>query len=226
MSRENQKEDRRTRILDAAEALVRETGATGFPMTQLAERAAFSGPTPYNLFGSKSAILYALLNRSLDDLFTDVARSVHGVDPMEPVIEAAHTAASAFAADPQYYRALYGFVLGVKDPVYRPAFLERCLVYWKQGLEPLVAASAQPLPVPMEQLARLLVINFIGALDQWVQFELDDEQFVTQVLYGTQVQLLAVTADERRRALLTSRLRRLAATLPEHFPIATRAAAA
>ncbi|MCC2655165.1 MAG: hypothetical protein K0Q76_273 [Panacagrimonas sp.] len=226
MSREGQKEDRRTRILDAAEALIRQTGATDFPMTVLAERAALSGPTPYNLFGSKGAILYALLNRSLDDLFNDVEHGAHSDDPVEVVVEATLTAADAFAADPQYYRPLYGFLLGVQDPVHRPAFMERCLTYWKQALAPLATAAPQPLAVPIEQIGRLLVINYVGALDQWCKSELDDVQFPSQVLYGTLVQLLAVATNERQRNALTARMRNLAPRLPKHFAIRVRAAAA
>ena len=226
MSREGQKEDRRTRILDAAEALIRQTGATDFPMTVLAERAALSGPTPYNLFGSKGAILYALLNRSLDDLFNDVERGAHSDDPIEEVVQATLTAADAFAADPQYYRPLYGFLLGVQDPVHRPAFMERCLTYWKQALAPLAMASPQPLAVPIEQIGRLLVINYVGALDQWCKSELDDAQFPSQILYGTLVQLLAVAGDERQRAALIARMRSLAPRLPKHFAIRMQAAVA
>jgi hypothetical protein len=195
-------------------------------MTVLAERAALSGPTPYNLFGSKGAILYALLNRSLDDLFSDVEHGEHSSDPIEVVLEATLTAADAFAADPQFYRPLYAFLLGVQDPVHRPAFMERCLTYWKQALAPLAAASPQPLAVPTEQIGRLLVINYIGALDQWCKFELDDEQFPSQILYGTLVQLLAVATDDRHRGVLTGRLRKLVPQLPQHFAIQTRPAAA
>jgi AcrR family transcriptional regulator len=183
-------------------------------------------PTPYNLFGSKGAILYALLNRSLDDLFSDVERAAHSDDPVEVVVEATLTAADAFAADPQYYRPLYGFLLGVQDPVHRPAFMERCRIYWQQALAPLAAASPQPLAVPPEQIARLLVINYVGALDQWCKFELDDKQFPSQILFGTLVQLLAVATDEGQRERLTQRLRQLAARLPAHFAIRNPPAAA
>jgi len=205
---------------------VRATGATDFPMTVLAERAALSGPTPYNLFGSKGAILYALLNRSLDDLFTDVEHGEHSSDPIEVVLEATRMAADAFAADPQYYRPLYGFLLGVQDPVHRPAFMERCLTYWKQALGPLAAAASSPLAVPIEQIGRLLVINYVGALDQWCKFELDDEQFPAQILYGTLVQLLAVARNDRQRANITTRMRELAPRLPRHFAIRAQAAVA
>lgn len=195
-------------------------------MTVLAERAALSGPTPYNLFGSKGAILYALLNRSLDELLTDVEHREHSSDPIEVVLEAARTAADAFAADPQYYRPLYKFLLGVQDPVHRPAFMERCLAFWMQSLTPLAAAVHEPLAVPIEQIGRLLVINYVGALDQWCKFELDDEQFPVQILYGTLVQLLAVATDDRQRAAITARMRGLAPGLPQHFAIQTQAARA
>lgn len=40
-------------LVDAAHALIRETGGTGFSMVQLAEKAGVSPATPYNLLGSK-----------------------------------------------------------------------------------------------------------------------------------------------------------------------------
>jgi AcrR family transcriptional regulator len=68
MLREKQMAERRGRILDAAESLIRQTGGTDFPMLALAERAEVSPTTPYNLFGSKAGVLYALLNRTMDQI--------------------------------------------------------------------------------------------------------------------------------------------------------------
>lgn len=56
MLRERQKQARRQAILDAAEALIRETGATDFTMLAVAERAMVSPTTLYNLFGTKAAM--------------------------------------------------------------------------------------------------------------------------------------------------------------------------
>jgi len=69
--REKQTGERRERILDAARKLMRRTGGTGFTMRALAKEAGVSLATPYNLFRSKSGVLYALqrtLPGTLDSL--------------------------------------------------------------------------------------------------------------------------------------------------------------
>ncbi len=217
MSREVQKEDRKRRILDAAEALIRKTGTTDFSMALLAERASLSGPTPYNLFGSKGGILYALLNRSVDGLFSDIERGRgKSSDPIEMVLHAAQTAGDEFASDPRFYRPLYQFLLGIHDPVHRPAYMDRALFYWKQALLRLAEATLLPDVIPHEQLARMMVINTLGALDLWVQSELDDAQLRAQVLYGTAVLLMSV-ATPMQRETLSARLRVLERQLPKRF---------
>ncbi len=60
--------DRRRRILDAAEGLIRQTGGTNFSLLTLADKAEVSPATPYNFFGSKARLLFALFNRSLAEL--------------------------------------------------------------------------------------------------------------------------------------------------------------
>lgn len=217
MTREIQKEDRKRRILDAAEALIRKTGSTDFSMALLAERALLSGPTPYNLFGSKGGILYALLNRSVDSLFSDVARGRgQSSDPVERVLHAAQMAGDEFASDPRFYRPLYQFLLGIHDAVHRPAYMDRALVYWKQALHHLADAGQIPAVISHDQLARMMVINTLGALDLWVHSELDDDQLRAQVLHGTAVLLFSV-ADASQRDQLGARLRVLERQLPKQF---------
>ena len=59
--REEAKEERRRRIITAARDLIRETGDAGLSMRAIASRAQVSLSTPSNLFGSKRAILIAVL---------------------------------------------------------------------------------------------------------------------------------------------------------------------
>ena len=217
MSREIQKEDRKRRILDAAEALIRKTGNTDFSMAVLAERAGLSGPTPYNLFGSKGGILYALLNRSVDALFSDIARfRGPSADPVERVLHAAQMAGDEFASDPVFYRPLYQFLIGIHDPVHRPAYMDRALFYWKQALLHLAQAGQLPAVISHDQLSRMMVVNTLGAIDLWVQSELDDDQFRAQMLYGSAVLLFSVATDEQRDAL-SARMRVLERQLPKRF---------
>ena len=58
--REAGKTERRQRIIRAARQLIRQTGNAGLSMRALAVRAGVSLATPYNLFGSKRAIVLAV----------------------------------------------------------------------------------------------------------------------------------------------------------------------
>lgn len=57
---------------------LREVASTDFAIRQLAARAGLSHHTTENLIGSKSAVLYALLNRLLDRI--DIVRMLKGED--------------------------------------------------------------------------------------------------------------------------------------------------
>ena len=61
---EEQKAERRARIISAARTLVTKHGYDGLTMRDLAAAARVSVPTLYNLFGSKDAILVAELGRT------------------------------------------------------------------------------------------------------------------------------------------------------------------
>ena len=200
--RERGLNDRRVRILNAAEALIRETGNTDFTVATLAERAVLSGPTPYNLFGSKAAILYALLNRSLDPVVAVESRARGVKDPVARVLAAANLAADLFVNDPVFYRPLYQFLLGVGDALQRPAFLQRSLEFWQRAVGELMESGQFPLATQRNGLARMLVMNFVAALELWVHQELDHEQFRAQVLYGAAMLMLGFASEQQRSGLL------------------------
>jgi AcrR family transcriptional regulator len=217
MVREKQKEMRRQRTLDAAEALIRKTGTTEFSMQTLANKAKLSLATPYNLFGSKSAILYALLNRSLDKIAEGAEQAFAHPQPVQRVLRAAASSAAVFVSVPDFYRPLYRFLLGVGDPIHRPAFMERSLDYWKTALLGFVQHDLLPKEAGCEHLARQLVIQFVGTLDLWVQEELDDTEFKAQISYGTGLLLLGVARSEDRERLL-KHLGTLKRKLPRQSP--------
>lgn len=214
--RQSQKEQRRQRILDAAEELIRESAGTEFLMTTLAERAGFSQATPYNLFGSKAGILFALLNRSVDEIFRDADLDNGETDPFERVLHAARVASGVFSADPGFYRPLYRYLLGVVDSEHRPAFMDRALVYWKRALAGAGTAGLFSPELTRDEMARGIVVYFLGTLDLWVQDELDDREFDAQIQYGVACLLLGI-ADDAARPALKGHLRRAKQRLPRRF---------
>jgi AcrR family transcriptional regulator len=220
--RERQAAERKGRILDAAARLVRQRRGTDFPMVALAETAEVSPATPYNLFGSKAGVLYALLNRSLDELTSELL-TFSTDDPIDRVLEAAAVAADLFARDPGFFRPLFQFLLGVRDDVDRPRFMDRSLEYWKHALRAADERELLPEEIDRDELARQLLVHFAGVLELWVHEELDDAGFRTQIAYGTAL-LLTNIADRRSRARLRVTLRTLKRELPPPVSFAAKRA--
>ena len=213
--REKQKGKRREQILDAARRLIRATGGTDFPMRRLAAEAEVGLVTPYNLFGSKSGVLYALLNESLErlDRAVDVPASAK---PVDAVLELAGIAADIYAADPAFYRPLIQCVLGVRDVEHRPRAIERSQRLWSRTVAAAMRGDLLARSVDTEMLARQLMITFIGVLDLWVHEDLDDDAFRAQSLYGSALLVLA-HASPSARARLQERVRAIERRLPRRL---------
>lgn len=196
MLREQKKEGRRRAILHAAETLVRETNSTDFSMRELAARAGFSLATTYNLIGSKATVLYALLNQCMDRV--DIARlsTLERGDPIEHVFQASDAAVIIYTADPNFYRPLLRFLLGVPDPVNRPLFMDRAFRYWWAVVQSLPERGGFRNSFEPQALARDLQIFFAGTIDFWVHDELDSAQFKAQIRMGVAMRLLALGLDQ------------------------------
>ncbi|HTO09410.1 MAG TPA: TetR/AcrR family transcriptional regulator [Myxococcota bacterium] len=213
--REKQKAERREQILDAARRLIRATGGTEFSMRRLATEAEVGLVTPYNLFGSKSGVLYALLNAALErlDRVVDV-RSPR--KPVDTVLELADRAAEIYARDAAFYRPLMQYLLGVRDREHRPRALEHSLRLWSRTVEAAVRGGLLPQSVDQELLARQLLIGFIGVVELWIHEEFDDDEFRAQSMYGSALLVLAHAAPGARPRLL-ARLRALERRLPRRL---------
>jgi AcrR family transcriptional regulator len=205
-ARERQKEGRRDAILAAAEALVRETGSTDFSVGVLAARAGVSIATLYNLIGSKGSILYALLNRTMDQLEA-ATRTTLAANPFDQALAAAEAVARVYTDDTDYLKPLWRFELGVVEPEHRPVLMNRALAFWASRLQGLERARRLPKGIELGDLAREYQIFFAGVLDLWVQNELSDDRFRIQVRYGILLRLLAL-GDTTEQERLMKDLRR------------------
>jgi AcrR family transcriptional regulator len=210
--REKQASERRDRILAAARKLIRRTGGTGFSMRALADEAEVSLATPYNLFGSKGGVLYALLNASLENL-DQATVTFSSTKPVERVLEVAGIAADLYARDAAFYRPLMQFLLGARDVEHRPRFIEQSLRRWTRTVQAALRHGLLSASVDVDLLARQLMINFIGVLDLWIHEELDEAGCRAQSLYGSTLLVLA-SASAAARASLSERLKAIERRLP------------
>lgn len=106
MSRESSKQKNRQKIVQAAEQIIREDGVDRLTMRNLAGVAGVALKTPYNLFGSKTGVLIALLDQARDGLMSDFGQGLAGSHVLRLVISLDATR-GFFESDETFYRAIF-----------------------------------------------------------------------------------------------------------------------
>jgi AcrR family transcriptional regulator len=218
MTLEEKKNRRRQQIISAAEELVRETGSTDFSMNTLAERAGFSTPTTYNLIGSKGTVLYILLNQYQDRLDNSLLRPKRTSDPFAHVLHASDVAVKVYTGDSSFIRSLMRFLLGIPDPIHRPAFMTRGYQYWWRAFQGLEKHGYLGKGVSIDDVSRDFVVYFSGVIDFWVHEELDDKQFHIQARVGVLMRLLAIADDQAMQEKLRRELEKCHRKMKPLYP--------
>jgi len=94
------------RILRVARQIIRESGDFDLPMRQLATRAQVSLRTPYELFGSKTGVIRAILMQD-EANFARLIRATRSADRFDGFFQANKAGIAFFASNQPFYRALY-----------------------------------------------------------------------------------------------------------------------
>lgn len=195
--RDKQMAERRNRILDAAERLIRQTGGTDFSVRTLAAVAEVAPATPFNLFQSKEGLLYALLSRNLEAVIAEGLR-FKGANPKLHIVEAATNAVDMFARDPEFMRPLYRVLLGVSDALHRPEFMARSLGYWRTAVDTIPDQALLSCDQDRNLLTVSLQALFLGLLEFWVHEDFDDATFRKHAVYGICSNVLSLLDPESR----------------------------
>ncbi len=180
--REAGKTERRQRIIRAARQLIRETGNAGLSMRALAVRAGVSLATPYNLFGSKRAIVLAVLEdvREFQQRFS----SVQSVDPLERIFSAVDIAMDFYIADPTFYKTLWAAVFDTSDEV-RDAILNPARhAFWQGLLDNAAAAGVLTPTLDRTLLGRHLDSLFRAVMLDWVVGDIRPEALAATARMG------------------------------------------
>ena len=206
MLRQLPKEERRKKILDGVESFILERGNTDFTMQELATYVGISPTTFYNLFGSKGALLYSLLNRGLDAIIEGRDSVASSDDPVEHAIMTMTYAADLFIGNPNLFRPLYKFQLGERDLADRPLYLDKALVFWRRCLDGLVAAGyigdkPKGGEIGRDDLALALLTHSVGVLDLWVQEDVDDDEFRARMTHDAALLVCAVVPPSEKEKI-------------------------
>jgi AcrR family transcriptional regulator len=151
-------------------------------MRALAVRAGVSLATPYNLFGSKRAIVLAVLEDVRE--FQQRFASVQSVDPLERIFTAVDIAMDFYLADPPFYKTLWAAVFDTSDEV-RDAILnpERD-AFWQSLLDNAAATGVLMPAMDRALLGRHLDLLFRAVMLDWVVGDIRPEALAATTRMG------------------------------------------
>ena len=186
-SREEAKAQRRRQIVRAARALMKETGQTGFSMRSLAERAGVSIATPYNLFGSKQAVMYAVLDADLAAYQQRLERLQS--NELEVFFRAVTVACKLYDKEPCFYRAVLFSVYHDGGTEFRSMFGGPRHTMWKNMVTNAVQAGVLVNEVEPNTFAINIAHAFSACIMEWVNGGLSLKEMEARSHYGLAVAL-------------------------------------
>jgi AcrR family transcriptional regulator len=188
--REEGKDQRRRQIEAAARALMRKTGRTGFSMRALAQEAGVSIATPYNLFGSKQAIMFAVLDADLAAYQQRLARS--RADSIDVFFRAVSLATSLYSTDPAFYKAVLAAVYNEGGREYRSMFGGPRHLMWRSFVEDAIREGHLVVDVNPDVFAVNIAGTFFASILAWVAGDLTLPELEASAQYGFALALLAM----------------------------------
>ncbi|MGW7053493.1 TetR/AcrR family transcriptional regulator [Streptomyces sp. NPDC054887] len=190
--REQQKVQRRIRILDAARELLRDNPESVISTERIAARAQVAPATVYNLIGPRDKIWEALAAGFMDELDRRLAVSAAG-DPREIV----RSTVQLFVDDPVVSRRM------VREWEKSGLVLDRSpLTQLRQAMRDAQTQGVLRADIDTDRLAALVGTSCVGALHQWVAALIDDDRFLARALLALDVALAAAAEDPYRDQLL------------------------
>lgn len=204
-------EDRRTtrdRVLDAADALLRDGGPDALSMRALADRAQVGHVTPYRLFESKHGVVLELLLRAIAPHVHLITGVDPAADPLEDLIARQHRLIDLLRQDEAYARAMLLALDEATPPAERSRWLDFVSVRSDEDLRRLVAVGVLRSDAPLVLTNRALLVGRDGAVRRWFRGMSTLDELRTDYLSITLHVLLAI-ATERGRPALWEALRSL-----------------
>ncbi len=198
---EQQKAERRARILAAARRLIAARGYDGLTMRELAEASRVSVPTLYNLFGGKHAILLGELHETLAAVVAAIG-GARGRSFVARASAACDAGTRELLKTPRYWRELVQLFLVSEETRVIRRDNEAQYVTLMAGL--LVDAQRAGDVVPWADpvaVARCMFAQYLQTMIQWAKGDLDDAGLRAMTALGAGLVLLGVARGRAREQL-------------------------
>lgn len=178
--REEAKTLNRARICAAAESILRGEGMEKLTMRRLAEVSGVSLRTPYNLFGSKTDVLIALLDEAgfqftqLDSARADGAAIAHMLDALGRI-------ETFFESDEEYYQSIYAAIMTSDHPEVRSTSVDRAIASARALIAQAISNGELRADTDARSLGRHLAITLLAVLGMWGSGFFTNRESIAQV---------------------------------------------
>jgi AcrR family transcriptional regulator len=193
--REQNKEDRRRRILAAAKTMIYDDN---FSMRKLADSAGVSVVTAYSLFGSRQNIVASVFEKDLDEFSHEL--SDRGGDAIERMFSVLPIAGERFQSDPDYFRSMLKTISG-GDSALTDLFMLPRMGTWRSLLEDARAEGMLSASANVEALAKAIIHFTVGLFQEWRHGRASVEQMCLEGNYVLALLLVPITAPARSSQL-------------------------
>lgn len=165
-------EERRRRLVKAASDLIAERDNGQFSMSELAERAGLSLATPYNLFGSKAAVLAKVFERLVLGFQRDAAW-MDGIPAADQVLGVIDRLAVAFAEHGRLFRNLWRALYGLDMSEHQNWNQSMSIEIVRPLVESLTRGGHLPSDVPKAVIETALIRIFDSNFELWASQDWD-----------------------------------------------------
>jgi AcrR family transcriptional regulator len=193
------KQPTRERVLDAAERLLA-YGAAAFSMRELANEAELSFATPFNQFGSKSAIMLALSGRRIALMHERLKGISLPENAVTRVLMAVDVAASVMLMAPAVNRAVMEAISAPSDTPGDVSSHSSKL--WAEALGAGNGLAIATRTLALSTLPDQLAVGFRGVLSFWTAGELSDRMLARRARAAAATVLLGFAGRDDRPKLL------------------------
>jgi AcrR family transcriptional regulator len=200
--REQAKNERRVRIVDATHSLLREVGMEDLSIKLVAERAGVSPATVYNLFGTKGAVLARVFDLDLLG-FQKLVDEAPSQDALERIFDAIAIAAQLYRKEPEFYRATMWSRGSVRegDGEVPWAVREPRTRFWTSMVENAIAEGHLRPRTNTRVLGVLMIQIAAGVLSDWVLNIVSVDQLERETSFGFAILLEHYATKESGRRL-------------------------
>jgi AcrR family transcriptional regulator len=197
---EARREDRRRRIVAAAQSLLRDRYDASFSMAELARRAGVSPATPYNLVGSKAGVLQLVVEEEYRGFIAKLPPG-QPKGALQALLAATALVVTHYVSDRKFYRTLYYVIYGSHLPIVTENMVSLGRNLWRGLVRGAVEAGELCDTVAVEPFADNLLRAISSVTLNWLAENWSHARFEREMSLSIRLLVASVARQDLQPSL-------------------------